>query len=190
VVNRDDTLKFAGQYWAKLESIDTASEMVAEHGDGYTASGILVIATVTITNKSNRPRSFEGDDSYAGLSIDGKLFTPSFDAMNGPAERSCMWLDPSEIQPESSKTCQIVFDIAEKFSPLLDERASAPNLVLVPFSEAESYEQADRLGVIRLYEAPTPSDPKKPKDNDESASSPSARPTQSRPTPRAFSSRP
>lgn len=152
VVNKDDLLKLE-ELNAKLNGWTTASNLASGGGGGSArAAGIFVIFDLTITNKLNGPVAFDETQDQVILGIGERNFTENFDAQNGPLEDSCLWKEPSEIQPGLSKTCKVVFDVPPKAAELMTERSDkgGGNLVLFNFSDQDT-EDRNRYGAFRLY---------------------------------------
>lgn len=147
VVNRGSKLRLA-ELNARLLDIETTKTVSSEYLDPVEASGTYVIATLDVENKMNVPQSFDPMGDHAALFLDGNIFTEDFEAAN-TLETSFLY-DSKPIQPKSSRTGAVVFDIPNRFLPELDR---AGNVAILNFSElsgfTDAYDPPEVIGVIR-----------------------------------------
>jgi hypothetical protein len=83
--------------------------------------------------------------------VAGKNYTEDFDAENSPGQ-SFTW-NSDEIQPDEARTGTVIFDIPNKHVSKLSsaDPDALPKLFVANFSDADDPENADPVGIIRLY---------------------------------------
>jgi len=152
VVNRGSELQLP-ELDARLVSIDTA-ETLADVGVTR-PDGVYVVLTLAITNRLTQPVAFDENQNQVTLSTsvgrDYNLYSEDFDAENGGDEDSFLW-QSKEIQPDTTQTGTVIFDLPPKAVETLDKDG---NVNVLNFSDAELFGSGrPRLpvGVFRTYE--------------------------------------
>jgi hypothetical protein len=104
-----------------------------------------VVARVAVTNRLDSPVTIDGSEMF-GLYLEGKTFSPDFDAMNSGTDDGLIY---EEIQPDQTVTGDVVFAVAPKRVDGLDKDG---NFVVLQFSDVDSFGEAKkRIGFIRTY---------------------------------------
>lgn len=150
VVNRNSTLKLE-ELDVDLVSIDT-TDVLADVGVER-PNGVFLVITLAVTNRLSAPVYFDDtqDQTTYGATVNGDYnqYTEDFDAENGGDEQSFLW-QGKEIQPDTTQTGTIIFDVPQEAVDNLDKDG---NINILNFSDAESYGGRAKLpiGVIRTY---------------------------------------
>lgn len=142
IVNRDTVLTLP-QMNVRLVNITSTNEIPRPYDSPLVGS--FVVAQVEITNKLNSPVETNAPDQFS-LLLNGKEFSPNFDAMNEGADDGLVY---EELQPDETTSGAVVFRVAAKHAPAL---AKNGNLFVLQFSDVGEYGRAKhRIGVIRTY---------------------------------------
>lgn len=149
VVNKADTLQLK-ELSVTMNGFTTAETLGGEFDDPVSASGVFVVFDLTVTNKLDMPASFDQDQDQVVLALGNANYTESFEAENGPVEDSCLFKEPSDIQPGTSKSCKVVFDVSAKHGQNVAAKSLKGNLNVLNFSDSAE-ESFNRYGTIRLY---------------------------------------
>ena len=150
VVNRGDLLKLEG-WTLKLNDYATAKTLGERSGKVARAAGTFVVLDLTVTSDLDRPANFDDNQDQMALSLGDSTFRQSFEAANGPVADSCLIKKPAVIQPGTSKTCKLIFDVPRKAAANLTSAEAVGNLTFFPAIVEGSYEESTRVGTIRLY---------------------------------------
>lgn len=153
VVNRASTLRL-GEINVQL----VGSRLVKTLGGEFSsarAMGMFWVATVVVRNTTNAPQDFNGSGDQDGAFLvlgNGKVYTQTFDAANGPDQQSCIWksTDNGGIQPDGMETCDLIFDLPPSAAAKVERDG---DLVVVNPSESASATDgsASLYGEIRVY---------------------------------------
>lgn len=151
VVNRSSELKLK-TIAVKVDDISTTSTIADEGGETSTANDTYVVVRLTIRNRANSPQTLDsgmGGSSQVILGVNGRQFTPDFEVQNGYAEDSFLW-QSEDVQPGSSQTGTVVFDIPERAARQIDTHGQ---LEVLDFGNSFNWlEKGDaEIGVIRLW---------------------------------------
>ena len=136
---------------AKLVGVRTAKSLASTTA-AATANGDFVVATITITNKLPAPQTFDPSGTQqAGLILDGAVFKEAVMAESQADANSCVKLHGTPIQPGSSETCDVIFDVPASAAADLGKHGSG-DLYLVNFgSDLATSVYPQTMGQIRLY---------------------------------------
>jgi hypothetical protein len=123
---------------------------VANNSISATAKGEFLIVTISVTNKTTSPETFDGGgfQQQSELELDGASYTESFHAEN-QADAQSFITNNSPIQPGESATGDLVFDVppAEAAKATTDSRDV---LIIGNFGDDLSQQQPSKLGLIAL----------------------------------------
>lgn len=125
----------------------SSDEVITASTGAAKASGTFITLNLRVTNKLNGPVAFDPEGQVL-LVLDGKTYTPDFDAMNTPG-KSFLW-NRDDIQAGNSKAGTVTFDVPKKRVAGMEKTG---NILLYQFSDsdAEYGEQQRTLGFIRTY---------------------------------------
>lgn len=146
VVNRDSTLRLH-ELNAKILDTETTTSVSDEFGTSKSANGIYVIFDLEVFNKTSSPLYFDSSQEQAFLYLGENEYTEDFEVENYSLDDSFVNTF-EEIQPETSTTGSIAFDIPPKLVPDLERDG---NLAILNFSDEGEGENVDQLGIIRTY---------------------------------------
>jgi hypothetical protein len=150
VVNRGDLLQLE-DWTLKLNDYATAKTLGEGSGEVARADGTFVVFGLTVTNRQDRPVTFDDNQDQMTLSLGDNTFRQSFEAASGPVVDSCLTKKPALIPAGTSKTCKIAFDVPTKAAESLTSRKAVGNLnFFATVVETGDAEKA-RVGTIRLY---------------------------------------
>lgn len=94
-----------------VASVHTTSNVSAGSGFSSTAKGIYLIVTLTVTNTSNSPQTFDDvSANQTSLNLNGTSYGEAFDAENTNDPNSFI-TNNNGIQPGESQTGDVIFDI-------------------------------------------------------------------------------
>jgi hypothetical protein len=145
VVNHATTLKLKTLN-VKLLGIHKAKSIEGEFGESEQASGTFLTFDVELTNLTHSPAEWEQEQ--ASLLLKGNTYSEDFDVQNGYETESLQWQLQS-IQPQSSVTGTITFDVPDKIAKSL---YSDGNLDFINFGENPFLEEEpEEIGIIRTY---------------------------------------
>jgi Domain of unknown function (DUF4352) len=149
VANRNSTLKLP-ELTARIVDIET-TDVLADVGVER-PNGVFLIFTLEITNRLSEPLyfdEFQEQVTYtaAGTRAAQNTYTEDFNAANGGDMRSFLW-QGEEIQPDTSQTGTVIFDVPQKAIEDLDRFA---NLRILNFSDAGRANPRLPVGVFRTY---------------------------------------
>lgn len=150
IVDENHTLRLK-TLWATLAGVRTATTLTSATAR-TSANGRFVIATVTITNQLPSPQSFDqAGTQQAGLILAGAVFKEAVSAESAADADSCLKLHDTPIQPRSSETCDVIFDVPTSAAADLGKHGSG-DLYLVDFgSDLAGSAFPQMIGQIRLY---------------------------------------
>jgi len=120
----------------------TTAPSVSSSGIGGTAKahGVFVIVQVSLTNREHKPQGWSS--SQSSLLANGNTYQEAFDAENGKDQHSLLWIAGSanEIQPEETRTGDLVYDIPVSAAHALEHEGGA--VAIKDFGEENDSEEA------------------------------------------------
>ena len=146
VVNKDSILTL-DQLTARLVGISTADTLQGPSLGPESASGVFVIASVEITNTTNKPQTYDSSGDATSLTLGNDVYTEDFDVENGTATDSFVWRT-EELQPDESMTGTLVYDVPAN---AVDHLETDGYLSLANFRDDSGLQRAKQLGLIRTY---------------------------------------
>jgi len=146
VVDKGSLLKLR-ELDLRLLGMETQKTVTGEYGETKSANGIFVIFDLEVTNKTSSPVYFDSSQEQAVLFLGENEYTEDFEVENWALEDSFV-NKFEEIQPETSTTGSIAFDVPPKLLPDLRKTA---NLDILNFSDEGQIDSVTQLGVIRTY---------------------------------------
>ncbi|HEU5254159.1 MAG TPA: DUF4352 domain-containing protein [Solirubrobacterales bacterium] len=146
VVDRESTLKLK-ELNVTVRDMETTSTASDEFGTTKSANGVYVIFDLEVLNKTNSPLYFDSSQEQALLYLGDNEYTEDFEVENYALDDSFL-SKFEEIQPETSTTGTIAFDVPQKLIPDLGETG---NLAILNFSDEGEAGAAEQLGIIRTY---------------------------------------
>ena len=146
VVDRESTLKLK-ELNLNLRNMETTPTASDEFGTTKSANGVYVIFDLEVFNKTNSPLYFDGSQEQTVLYLGDNEYTEDFEVENYALDDSFV-SKFEEIQPETSTTGSIAFDVPQKLIPDLEKTA---NLAIFNFSDEGEGGTAEEIGIIRTY---------------------------------------
>ncbi len=146
VVDKESMLKLR-ELNLQLLGMETQKTVTGEFGETKSANGVFVIFDLEVTNKTSSPVYFDSNQEQAVLFLGDNEYTEDFEVENWALDDSFV-NKFEEIQPETSTTGSIAFDVPPKLLPDLKRTA---NLDILNFSDEGQIESTEQLGVIRTY---------------------------------------
>jgi hypothetical protein len=150
IVDENHTLKLS-TLWAQLAAI-RASKTLIGGGTTMSASGDFVIASVRITNKLPSPQAFDAANTrQADLILGGTIFKEASSAESGADPGSCLKRNGTPLQPSTSVTCDVVFEVPTLAASELGKHGSGDLFVVNFGSDLSGGQYPQTIGQIRLY---------------------------------------
>lgn len=147
VVDRESTLKLK-ELNVTVRDMETTTTASDEFGTTKSANGVYVIFDLEVFNKTNSPLYFDSSQEQTTLYLGDNEYTEDFEVENYALDNSFV-SKFEEIQPETSTTGTIAFDVPQKLVPDLRKTG---NLAILNFSDEGEGEAAEQIGIIRTYE--------------------------------------
>lgn len=147
VVNRDSKLRLEDATVGLRSTRKTRvlSDPVLDMKE--TAEGVFVLVRLKVTNRTGEPQSFNENDQVALFVGDNQYSTVDYE-IQGVIEPL---LIQETIQPDSSKSGYVVFDVPRKAVREIEEDGGG--LAVFSFGDAEEgFDSAESAGLIRLSE--------------------------------------
>lgn len=147
VADMGSTLKLR-ELNAKLLGMETAKTITGEYGESKTANGVYVIFNLEITNKLSSPARFDSFQEQTALLLGENEYTEDFDVENYALDSSFLNLY-DEIQPDTSQSGTVAFDVPKKLVPDLYKTG---NLFILNFSDEGEEGEITQYGLFRTYQ--------------------------------------
>jgi uncharacterized protein YceK len=149
VVNRGHTAHLK-TLTVSLQGLTAQDSLSNGSSESATARGKFVIATLTLTNKTHSPETWENGQASLAAGPNGvNAYSENFEAENGPDEHSCLWVAGAAsnggLQPGETVSCDVVFDIPTNMSAT----ARGSEVFVTNFGDNAS--SATDFAVLRTY---------------------------------------
>jgi Domain of unknown function (DUF4352) len=146
VVNKNQTLPLE-ELDARVVNVETTKEVVADPKRKAKASGLYVIVTLQVKNKSGTDQQFGGPGFEQMLLAGGGHQYPEGGSANSVLKNS--FLTVGKIGSGKTATGKGSFDVPRKIGA--DLTKSKAVLAIANFTDAGKLGQTKRLGIIRLW---------------------------------------
>lgn len=148
VVNPGDTARLR-TLTATDEGCRTAtSESSGNGGPSATAHGLFLVCSVTITNTSSGPQTFDPEADRSALALPNSHYSESFDAEN-TADPNSFVSQSDPIQPGESATGDLIYDMPPNLATSVANGTARAEIQLVDFDEDPT--KAKSVAALRLY---------------------------------------
>jgi hypothetical protein len=147
VSDKDGKLKL-DELAARLGGWEVTKTISGQY-DRATANDMFVVFTLEITSRLSEPQRYE---TQPELHVGSKAYTTDTASMNLALDNAFGGLgsDLDVIQPGSTQTGRVAFDIPEKVANTLSHSEGAANLDVFNFSDIHR-KGASQIGIFRLY---------------------------------------
>ena len=112
-------------------------------------AGVFVVATLSITNESDKTALFDDFGEQARLVADTDHYDEPFAILNGVATDSFLWKQ-TQINPGDTTHGDVVFDVPIEAAEELDTDSS---IQILNFGYEGNIQRADQIGLLRTGES-------------------------------------
>jgi hypothetical protein len=134
---------------AKLSDLRTTDRVSGDFKPAQRAKeGTFVVATLAVTNTSDRKAVFDDFGEQVELEAAGETYKEPFDVLNGVATDSFLW-ESKDIKPGETQLGEVVFDVPDDTAEDLEDSAS---ILVLNFEDQGNRQRADQAGLLRTAE--------------------------------------